>query len=158
MIGLALVTLVTMLATSIRASFFGAVDKIFVADYAVTAQNNFDLIPTAIGETLRQTPGVSDVVGVRVGDMRIFGRRARCPPSTPAGARSSSSTGSPARQRCSTRSAPNGAFTDKDYAKKHNLTLGSPVQSSCRTASGRRSRSRGSSIRRRAARRSTARS
>ena len=51
MIGLTLVTLVTMLATSIRASFFGAVDKIFIADYAVTAQNNFDLIPAAIGQS-----------------------------------------------------------------------------------------------------------
>ena len=75
MIGLTLVTLVTMLATSIRASFFGAVDKIFIADYAVTAENNFDLIPAAIGQTLKQAPGVHDVVGVRVGDMRINGKR-----------------------------------------------------------------------------------
>ena len=73
MIGLALVTLVAMLATGIRASFFGAVDKIFVADYAVTAENNFDLIPTAIGQALQKVPGVHDVVGVRVGDMRVFG-------------------------------------------------------------------------------------
>jgi hypothetical protein len=74
MIGLTLVTLVTMLATSIRASFFGAVDKIFIADYAVTAENNFDLIPRDRA-TLAQTPGVKNVVGVRVGDMRINGKR-----------------------------------------------------------------------------------
>ena len=67
MIGITLVTLVTMLATSIRASFFGAVDKIFVADYAVTAENNFDLIPASIGQALKKQPGVHDVVGVRVG-------------------------------------------------------------------------------------------
>ena len=41
MIGLALVTLVAMLATGIASTFFGAVDEIFVGDYAVTAENNF---------------------------------------------------------------------------------------------------------------------
>ena len=73
MIGITLVTLVTMLAVSIRASFFGAVDKIWIADYAVTAENNFDLIPIAIGNQLRKTPGVHNVVGVRWGEARAFG-------------------------------------------------------------------------------------
>src|SRR3954452_23805944 len=75
MIGITLVTLVSMLATSIRASFFGAVDKIFAANYAVTAENNFDLIPSSVGQAIRQTPGVHNVVGGRVGDMRIFGSK-----------------------------------------------------------------------------------
>jgi putative ABC transport system permease protein len=57
MIGITLVTLVTMLATSIRASFFGAVDKIFAANYAITAENNFDLIPASIGEAIKKEPG-----------------------------------------------------------------------------------------------------
>ena len=126
MIGLTLVTLVTMLATSIRASFFGAVDKIFVADYAVTAQNNFDLIPAAIGRTLQQTPGVNDVVGVRVGDMRIFGNRSTLSAVDPGGSKIFQldwTAGSPA---VLDTLGPNDAFTDKDYAKKHNLALGSP--------------------------------
>ena len=42
MIGLALVTLVDHARGRDPSSFFGAVDKIFIADYAVTAQNNFD--------------------------------------------------------------------------------------------------------------------
>ena len=128
MIGLTLVTLVTLLATSIRASFFGAVDKIFVADYAVTAQNNFDLIPAAIGRTLQQTPGVNDVVGVRVGDMRIFGKRSTLSAVDPGGSkifRLDWTAGSPA---VLDTLGPNDAFTDKDYAKKHNLQVGSPVQ------------------------------
>ena len=45
MIGLALVTLVATLAAGIIQSFTGAVDDIFTADYAITAQNNFDPIP-----------------------------------------------------------------------------------------------------------------
>ena len=77
MIGLTLVTLVTMLATSIRASFFGAVDKIFIADYAVTAENNFDLIPASVDNALKTTPGVHDVVGVRVGECASSARSTR---------------------------------------------------------------------------------
>jgi putative ABC transport system permease protein len=128
MIGLTLVTLVTMLATSIRASFFGAVDKIFIADYAVTAQNNFDLIPAAIGQSLRQKPGVHDVVGVRVGDMRILGKRNTLSAVEPGGSRIFRldwTKGSPATLDTL---GPNDAFTDKDYAKKHDLSLGSKVQ------------------------------
>jgi putative ABC transport system permease protein len=128
MIGLTLVTLVTMLATSIRASFFGAVDKIFIADYAVTAENNFDLIPAAIGRTLAQTPGVQDVVGVRVGDMRINGKRNTLSAVNPGGSkifRLDWTAGSPATLDTL---GPNDAFTDKDYAKKHALSLGSKVQ------------------------------
>jgi putative ABC transport system permease protein len=128
MIGLTLVTLVTMLATSIRASFFGAVDKIFIADYAVTAQNNFDLIPSAVGQTLEQTPGVHDVVGVRVGDMRISGSRNQLSAVDPGGSkifRLDWTAGSPATLDTL---GSNDAFTDKDYAKKHDLSLGSQVQ------------------------------
>ncbi len=57
MIGLALVTLVGMLAASIRASFFDAVDKIWVTDYAVTAQNNYSPIPISVGGAPAQRAG-----------------------------------------------------------------------------------------------------
>jgi putative ABC transport system permease protein len=129
MIGLTLVTLVTMLATSIRASFFGAVDKIFAADYAVTAENNFDLIPTAIDKALRRAPGVHNVVGVRVGDMRIFGSKSTLSAIDPGGAskifRLDWTKGS---QAVLDTIGPNDAITDKDYAKKHHLTIGSTVK------------------------------
>ena len=48
MIGLALVTVVAMLAASIIASFFDAVDQIWQTDYAVTAQNNYTPIPVSV--------------------------------------------------------------------------------------------------------------
>jgi putative ABC transport system permease protein len=128
MIGLTLVTLVTLLATSIRASFFGAVDKIFIADYGVTAQNNFDLIPSAIGQTLEQTPGVHDVVGVRVGDMRIFGNRNTLSAINPGGSRVFRLDWTEGSQAIMDTLGANGAFTDKDYAKKHDLSLGSKVE------------------------------
>jgi putative ABC transport system permease protein len=129
MIGLTLVTLVTMLASAIRASFFGAVDKIFVADYAVTAENNFDLIPTAIGKALRQAAGVHNVVGVRTGEMRAFGNKHQVSAIDPGGAskifKLDWKQGS---QAVLDTLGPTGAFTDKDFAKKHHLTLGSPVE------------------------------
>ena len=57
MIGLALVTLVAMLASGIRSSFFDAVNKLAQGDYAVTAQNNFDPIPVATENPIRATRG-----------------------------------------------------------------------------------------------------
>ncbi len=129
MIGLALVTLVTMLATAIRASFFGAVDKIWVADYAVTAENNFDLIPTAIDKTLRDAPGVRNVIGVRFGDMRAFGSKNSLSAIDPDGASKifdlKWKAGS---QAVLDTLGPSDAFTEKDYAKKHHLTIGSQVK------------------------------
>ena len=72
MIGLALVTLVGMLAASIRASFFDAVDKIWVTDYAVTAQNNYSPIPISVEEPLRGAPGTTAVIGVRAGEAEFL--------------------------------------------------------------------------------------
>ena len=75
MIGLALVTLVAMLAAGITASFRGAVDKIWTnADYAITAQNNFDPIPVAAANAVAKVPGVEAVANVRTGDARAFGK------------------------------------------------------------------------------------
>ena len=42
MIGLALITFVAILGAGLRTSFGDAVDKLFVADYALTAENGFD--------------------------------------------------------------------------------------------------------------------
>jgi putative ABC transport system permease protein len=128
MIGITLVTLVTMLATSIRASFFGAVDKIFAANYAITAENNFDLIPASIGRAIAKEPGVHNVVGVRVGDMRIFGSKNTLSGIDPGGSKIFRLDWKEGDQSVLDRIGPRDAITDNDYAKKHNLQLGSPVQ------------------------------
>jgi putative ABC transport system permease protein len=128
MIGLALVTLVTMLASAIRASFFGAVDKIFAADYAVTAQNNFDLVPIAIDRTLQQAPGVHNVVGVRFGETRVFGNKQSLSAIDPGASKIFRLDWKQGSQAVLDTIGPSDAFVDKDYAKKHHLTLGSPVQ------------------------------
>ena len=73
MIGLALVTVVAMLAASILASFFDAVNKIWQTDYAVTAQNNYSPIPVSVSDPLRNSPVTTQVVGVRAGEARFLG-------------------------------------------------------------------------------------
>ena len=56
MIGLALVTLVSMLAAGIISSFRGSVKQIWrSADYAITAQNNFSPIPTGPADAVYST-------------------------------------------------------------------------------------------------------
>ena len=65
MIGLALVTLVATLAGSVVQTFTGAVNEIFVGDYAITAQNNFSPIPIDAAEAAAKAPGVQAVGNVR---------------------------------------------------------------------------------------------
>src|SRR6185503_19273346 len=62
MIGLALVTLVAVLAAGITSTFRGAVNELWGgADYAVTAQNNFSPIPVAAANAAAKAPGVEAV-------------------------------------------------------------------------------------------------
>ncbi len=57
MIGLALVTLVAVLAAGLRSRFEGSVKKAFVANYAITAENNFSPISLASENAVRKVPG-----------------------------------------------------------------------------------------------------
>src|SRR3954452_11046833 len=76
MIGLALVTLVSILAAGIVSSFRGSVKEIWRhADYAITAQNNFNPIPIAASEAVGKTPGVTSVADVRAGEGLAYGHK-----------------------------------------------------------------------------------
>jgi putative ABC transport system permease protein len=127
MIGLALVTLVTFLAAAIRHSFYDAVNKIWQTDYAVTAQNNFDLIPTSIEQPLRQTPGVKVVVGVRSGESRAFGATHSVSGIGPGSSQVFTLDWTQGSQSVLDTLGANGAFVDKNFAKDHNLSVGSPI-------------------------------
>src|SRR5262249_10488660 len=65
MIGLALVTLVAVLAAGITSSFRGAVNDLWTSGYAVTAEDNFSPIPIAAGNAAAKTPGVEAIANVR---------------------------------------------------------------------------------------------
>src|SRR5437764_847795 len=58
MIGLALVTFVALFAQGLRAPFEDAVNKLFVADYAITSNGSFAPISAGAGRSLKVKPGV----------------------------------------------------------------------------------------------------
>ena len=126
MIGLALVTVVAVLAAGLKTRFETSVNALFKADYALTSQNGF--IPTGIdsANALVHVPGVTAVAPVRAGEARVFGKRVPV-------------TGTDAQIRkvitiklaAGSLTAP---FVSKDYAKKHHLHVGSPL--SLETPSG----------------------
>jgi putative ABC transport system permease protein len=128
MIGLALVTLVALLAAGITASFRGAVNKIWTnADYAITAQNNFDPIPVAAANAVAAVPGVEAVANVRTGDARAFGKNFFATAVNPSGGSMFQLKWKEGSQAVFSRLGADGAFIDDGYAKKHNLHLGSPI-------------------------------
>ena len=129
MIGLALVTLVATLGGASSQTFTGAVNEIFVGDYAITAQNNFSPIPIDAAEAAAQAPGVQAVGNVRTGETLVFGSTEFSTAVDPGASQGDqASTGSRARDEVFAQLGKDGAFVDKDYAEKHDLEVGSPVE------------------------------
>ena len=128
MIGLALVTFVAVLASGITSSFRGAVNKIWHnAGYAITAQNNFDPIPTAAADAVRTVPGVEAVGNVRTGDAKAFGHSFFATAVNPPGASMFKLDWKVGSTATLASLGDSGAFVDSGYAKKHHLVRGSPV-------------------------------
>ncbi|HET7567449.1 MAG TPA: FtsX-like permease family protein [Gaiellaceae bacterium] len=127
MIGLALVTLVSVLAAGLKTRFESSVNQLFSADYALTATDNFSPISIQSADALRRVQGVSVVSGVRAGQGRAFGDRISVTAVDPQVSKvidvdwAAGSTRVPAELKRS------GAFVSKDYAKSHHLLVGSSV-------------------------------
>ena len=129
MIGLALVTLVAVLASGITSSFRSAVNDIWHnAGYAITAQNNFSPVPIAAADAARTVPGVEAVGNVRTGDAKAFGHSFFATAVNPAGATMFKLDWKLGSAATLATLGDDGAFVDTGYAKKHNLVAGSPVQ------------------------------
>jgi putative ABC transport system permease protein len=128
MIGLTLVTLVSVLAAGIKTRFEHSVNELFTADYALTSVNGFT--PTSIGseQALRKVPGVLALSGVRAGQGRAFGSRINVTAVEPGISRVIDTkwiAGSPSTPD---HLGGNGAFVAKAYAKDHSLSVGSPIR------------------------------
>jgi putative ABC transport system permease protein len=127
MIGLALVTLVGVLAAGLKTRFEGGVNKTFISDYALTAEDNFTPIPIAAGDSLRRVAGVAAVSSVRAGQLRVFGKRIQTTavePNLPKVMHNEWAAGGPGTPG---QLGARGAFVSKDYAKTHHLAPGSPL-------------------------------
>jgi putative ABC transport system permease protein len=129
MIGLALVTLVSMLAAGIVTSFKSSVNKIWKnADYAITAQNNFSPIPVAAAEAVAKTPGVTAIGNVRAGQARAFNHTSTITAVNPASSQMFQLDWSQGSGAVLANLGADGAFVDKGYAKSHHLHAGSPIR------------------------------
>jgi putative ABC transport system permease protein len=73
MIGLALVTFVSVFATALRGSDAKAVERQLDADYVAVTQNGWAALPTAVGKHLASVPGVQVASGVRGEQARVNG-------------------------------------------------------------------------------------
>ena len=128
MIGLALVTLVAVLAAGITSSFRGAVDRIWQdANYAITAQNNFTPIPPAAADAAAKSPIVQAVGNVRTGDVAAFGKSFFATAVNPPSSTMFHLDWVDGSQETMASLGDDGAFVDKGYAKAHRLVIGSPV-------------------------------
>ncbi len=133
MIGLALVTFVAVLAAGIIKPFQDAVDQLFTADYAITAQNNFDPIPPSAGVAAAKAPGVETIASVRAGDGYVVQGPGHGSTAQVTGVEPQISdvislkwlNGTP--PTTIDNLGADGAVVSKAYAKDHNLHVGSPI-------------------------------
>ncbi len=127
MIGLALVTLVAVLAAGLKSSFESSVNETFNADYAITATNNFTPISTASAEALSKVPGVGVVSGVRAGSGRVFGELVSVSGVEPDVSRVITVRWQHGSQAVPGQLGEGGAFVAKSYADSKHLHIGSTL-------------------------------
>jgi putative ABC transport system permease protein len=127
MIGLALVTLVGVLAAGLKAHFNDNVQQEFVANYAITSANNFTPIGVASENALRRVPGVLVDTGVRAGEGKAFGSRINVTAVDGDAAQVISVSWQHGSQQTPGQLGADGAFVDKDYATAQHLHIGSPI-------------------------------
>ena len=128
MIGLALVTLVATLAAGITRSFEDAVNRIFVGDFAITAQNNFSPIPIEAADAAAQVAGVTAVGNVRTGETLVFDSVEFSTAVNEQAGEVINLEWVEGSQRAFAELGEDGAFVDDEYAEDHGLRPGSPVE------------------------------
>jgi putative ABC transport system permease protein len=129
MIGVALVTLVAVLAASLIGSFKGAVDAIFKGNYAITPVNaqGGGGIPIAAAKAAAKVPGVEAISSARQGFALVYGKSGMV----------TALDGRPSQlfrlkwkegsQSALDSLEARGAIVSDSFAKSHHLKLGSSV-------------------------------
>jgi putative ABC transport system permease protein len=127
MIGLALVTLVATLAAGIVSSFRGAVNDLFVGDYAITAQNNFSPIPVDAAEAAAEAPGVTAIGNVRTGETLVFDEPSFSTAVDPGMAQVIDMDWKEGSDEVFSQLGQDGAFIDDGFAEDHMLGVGDGI-------------------------------
>jgi putative ABC transport system permease protein len=129
MIGLALVTLVAVLAAGITSSFRGAVEDLWGdTDYAITAQNNFTPLPVSVADAAATASGVEAVGSVRTGEALAFSGTFLATAVNPDAATMFNLDWIEGSSDVPATLGDDGAFVPEGYADDHELTVGSPVE------------------------------
>jgi ABC-type antimicrobial peptide transport system permease subunit len=128
MIGLALVTFVAILGQGIRSSFESAVDDLLRSDYALTSSDTFTPLAVSAEQELAKAPNITTISGIRAGSAKIFGSTTNL-----TGADKNLAKVVHLRWKHGNPAVPaelgmDGAFVDHKFAKKHHLTIGSPLR------------------------------
>ncbi|MDQ2981631.1 MAG: FtsX-like permease family protein [Actinomycetota bacterium] len=127
MIGLALVTFVAIFGQGLRASFEGAVNELFIADYTLTSTNTFTPISATAGNALVGKPGASVVSAIRAGSARFLGSTHNLSGVEGNLPEVMNLTWVAGSDNVPAKLGKQGFFTDSDYAKAHHLSVGSSV-------------------------------
>jgi ABC-type antimicrobial peptide transport system permease subunit len=127
MIGLALVTLVGVLAAGLRTRFEDSVNQLFIADYAVTSTDNFTPIGVAPANSMARVPGVQVVSGVRAGQGRAFGSQVTVSGVAPDIYKVIAIKWQQGSSQTPEQLGSDGAFVSHDYAHAQHLRVGSPI-------------------------------
>jgi putative ABC transport system permease protein len=128
MIGLALVTFVAIFGQGIRSSFEGAVNQLFIGDYALTSSNTFTPISAEAGKALVGKPGINDVSAIRAGSARYLGSNSDLTGVQPNLNKTVAMDWTQGDNSVPARLGMDGFFASKKYVEDHHLKLGSAVQ------------------------------
>jgi putative ABC transport system permease protein len=125
MIALSLITFVAVLGQGVKASFSGAVDELFVADYSVTAGDS--PLTSKAAAAARKAPGVEIVSEIRTGSGKLNGKSVAVDGVDANLQQVVHMTWSAGEGNVPAQLGTTGAFVKKNYADDHDLTVGSPL-------------------------------
>jgi putative ABC transport system permease protein len=127
MIGLTLVTFVAIFGAGLRSSFEDAVNKLFIADYAITSTGTFTPIESQAGQSLVGKPSVTAVTAIRAGSARYLGENSDLTAVQPNLNEGVAMDWTQGNNGVPGRLGDDGFFASDKYVKDHHLRLGSPI-------------------------------
>ncbi|MDQ3822844.1 MAG: ABC transporter permease [Actinomycetota bacterium] len=126
MVGLALVTFVSILGQGLRSSFSDSVAELFVADYSVNAEQ--DPLNPAVAQAAERAEGVEVVSAVRGDDARAFGENVHVNGVEPDLTEVLNTAWRQGSDRVPAELGAQDAFVKDDYADEHDLAVGSRIE------------------------------
>ena len=127
MIGLALVTVVATLGTSMRNSDKASIASQLDADFVVTSENGFDVFQAQAGDLIASVPGVGIVTNVRQEKARIAGATATVHGVDPTIGQTARFQWTEGNDALLADLGADGVILKQRFADKHNLAVGSTV-------------------------------